>query len=60
MGRPVFSPGEKTDWGGIPTCYTGNQPAKFFDRPEFFYMLAQLDTEASIIGKIYSKLPGSF
>ena len=23
MGLPGFSPGKKTDWGGIPACYNG-------------------------------------
>ena len=22
MGRPILSPGKKTDWGEIPACYT--------------------------------------
>ena len=33
---------------------------KFVDRPEFGLVVAQLDIEASIIGKFHSNSPSSF
>ena len=38
----------------------GAKNVKFVDRPEFGLVLAQLDIEASLIGKFHSNPPSSF
>ena len=49
MGRPIFSrgkngpahsfPGEKTDWGEIPACYTGVTQDRFPAKAREYFML---------------------
>ena len=38
----------------------GAKNVTFVDRPEFGFVLAQLDIEASLIGKFHSNPPSSF